>query len=240
MPEIPSDRSPSFELKGEMSMLTVFRPLTDDLDYIRASLAEKTAMSADFFRHLPVVIDLQGAAPQALTLVLGDIASVLRDHGLVPIGVRGLRSELEPTAIAAGLGILHSSGNQLPRIEAKAKPEEPKPAPVTHDASTVLIERPVRSGQQVVAPHGDLVIVGAASAGSELLAAGSIHVYGTLRGRALAGVNGNREARIFCLKLEAELLSIAGCYQLLEQRRSVIPGPVKVSLEQERLRLDSI
>ncbi len=237
-----SDSSPGFELKGEMSMLTVFKPLSGDLEQITRGLTDKVAQTSELFRQLPVVIDLQ-TAPEAVALALDlrVLAEMLRNHGLVPVGVRGMDAERHDEVQAAGLGVLHAGAGSAARTESRAKTvDNHANGNAGSQAGTVLVERPVRSGQQVVAPKGDLVVVGAASPGSELLAAGSIHVYGSLRGRALAGVSGNREARIFCLRMEAELLSIAGCYQLLEERQEQMPGPVRIKLEGERLRLDSV
>ncbi len=223
-------------------MLTVFRPLCTDLELMAMGLAEKTSKLPELFRHLPVVIDLQGMADAPPPLRVKELARILTANGLVPVGVRGAPPEMLGEVLGAGLGVMRvPSGSARSGASAKEVVAEAAPPPSPPLASvTTLVERPVRSGQQVVSANGDLVIIGAASAGSELLAAGSIHVYGPLRGRALAGVNGNREARIFCMKMEAELLSIAGCYQLLEDRTQTATGPVQIRLQGERLRVDSL
>jgi septum site-determining protein MinC len=93
---------------------------------------------------------------------------------------------------------------QAPKVETKPKP------------TSLLIESPVRSGQSIVFAEGDVTVIGSVGSGAEIVAGGSIHIYGTLRGRAMAGVNGNAAARIFCQKIEAELLAIDGYYQTVE------------------------
>jgi septum site-determining protein MinC len=105
----------------------------------------------------------------------------------------------------------------------------------------LTIERPIRSGQQIYAKNGDLIILSQTSAGSEVMADGSIHVYGPLRGRVLAGVKGDKTARIFCRSLEAELIVIAGCYQLLDESDTELKGkPAMIHLEDEKLIIESI
>ncbi|MCK5917403.1 MAG: septum site-determining protein MinC [Cocleimonas sp.] len=105
----------------------------------------------------------------------------------------------------------------------------------------LIIERPIRSGQQIYAKRGDLIILSQTSAGSEVMADGSIHVYGPLRGRVLAGVKGNKKARIFCRSLEAELIVIAGCYQLLDESETELKGkPAMIHLEDEKLIIEPL
>jgi len=105
----------------------------------------------------------------------------------------------------------------------------------------LTIDRPVRSGQQVYAKNGDLIVLSQTSAGSEVMADGSIHVYGPLRGRVLAGVKGDKTARIFCRSLEAELIVIAGCYQLLDESKTDLKGkPAMIRLEDEKLIIESL
>ena len=118
-------------------------------------------------------------------------------------------------------------------------PERPvEPAPASRNK---LVTQPVRSGQQIYAPDGDLILMAAISAGAEVLADGNIHIYGILRGRALAGVKGNAKARIFCQSLEAELVSIAGCYRVIEQPEVELLGkPVHIFLSDNRLIIEPL
>nr|MDQ2693913.1 septum site-determining protein MinC [Pseudomonadota bacterium] len=104
-----------------------------------------------------------------------------------------------------------------------------------------LISQPVRSGQQMYAPDGDLILLGTVNAGAEVLADGNIHIYGHLRGRALAGARGNREARIFCQSLEAELVSIAGRYRVFEEMDAEVRGtPTQIFLADDRLIIEPL
>ncbi|MCW8930406.1 MAG: septum site-determining protein MinC [Gammaproteobacteria bacterium] len=107
--------------------------------------------------------------------------------------------------------------------------------------ATKIVKQTIRSGQQIYAPGGDLVIIGSVSTGAEILADGNIHIYGTLRGRALAGVRGNQEAAIFCHSLQAELISIAGIYLLSEDiQEDKIGASVQIYMEDEKLQMESI
>lgn len=119
------------------------------------------------------------------------------------------------------------------------KPNEPEP--VIAKKTSMMVERPIRSGQQVYAEEGDLIVLSQTSAGSEIMADGSIHVYGALRGRVLAGVKGDKTARIFCRSLEAELIVIAGCYQLLDESDTNLKGkPAVIHLEHDKLIIEPL
>ena len=118
---------------------------------------------------------------------------------------------------------------------SRSKPEKPelKPPP-----TSLLLDSPVRSGQSIVFPDGDVTVLGAVGSGAEIVAGGSIHVYGALRGRAMAGVNGNSSARIYCQKIEAELLAIDGYYQTAEEiDASLRSRPAQAWLEGETMRI---
>jgi septum site-determining protein MinC len=155
-------------------------------------------------------------------------------HGLQIIGVRGGSEELRQHAAAAGLPCFAASeraprptpANDAPAPEAPPPTQaaiDPAPPPVAGSASTptLVIDRPLRSGQQVYARGGDLVVLAAVNAGAEVIADGSIHIYAPLRGRALAGASGAPGARIFTTRFEAELVSIAGVYRTFE---AGVPG----------------
>lgn len=158
------------------------------------------------------------------------IRSIFLQHGLHVVGVRGAGEALSASAAAAGLpGITALKRPSRPVAEpATAKqpetqvvpppaPAEPSPAPPPPAAApTVIIDRPLRSGQQVYARGGDLVVLAAVNAGAEVIADGSIHIYAPLRGRALAGASGEASARILTTRFEAELVSIAGVYRTFE------------------------
>jgi septum site-determining protein MinC len=155
---------------------------------------------------------------------------VLRGHGLVPIAVRHGNAEHEAAAQRAGLGVLHG-GRTLGVEPSAAAATAPAPRPGR------IVTQPVRSGQRVVAADGDLVILAPVNTGAEVLAAGNLHVYAPLRGRAMAGLLGDTSARIFTLALQAELVAIAGVYRAIEADLpdDVRGQPAQVSLEDDRL-----
>jgi septum site-determining protein MinC len=146
----------------------------------------------------------------------------------------------------AGFAIMADSSSPVaekPAVSQKSQKveiREPQAATLVSNEGTRLITTPIRSGQQIYAQGGDLVVISSVSSGAELLADGNIHVYGTLRGRALAGINGNPKARIFCQHLEAELVAIAGEFKIFEQAPNSYPGAVQIYLKDEQLRIESL
>ena len=181
-----------------------------------------------------------------LTADWTQVKKILQTHGLNVIGVRGGCNELRQSAAAAGLpafASLERAPRPSPAVsEASPASAPPPPSPVEIAAApiisapapvpTMVVDRPLRSGQQVYARGGDLVVLAAVNAGAEVIADGSIHIYAPLRGRALAGASGAAGARIFTTRFEAELVSIAGVYRTFE---AGVPGdlagkPVQVQL----------
>lgn len=223
-----------FELKGSLFTLTVLQLRQTDLDAIEHQLRAKVAQAPGFFQNVPVVLDLADLheVPDFTALI-----GLLRRYSLLPVGVRNATSVLQETAIHAGLALLRDDrGN--PRTTTSAT--EPAPAPSTSNHNRLHLQ-PVRSGQQVYAADGDLIVVGPVSVGAEVLADGNIHIYGTLRGRALAGVRGDTQARIFCHSLEAQLVSIAGTYRVLEEPAEADRNlAVQIYLEDEKLVIEPL
>jgi len=226
------ERSAAFELKGRMATLTVLRLLSPDSEALSAQLDAKVVEAPAMLRGLPIVLDL-GGMDEVDAGQLRRWLDIVRGSGLVPVGVCGVAGALAEEARAQGVGVFPdmvggSRGGARERTEEK---------PVEPDTTLGrIVEQPVRSGQQIYARGGDLVVLASVSPGAEVLADGNIHVYGTLRGRALAGMRGQREARIFCRSLRAELISIAGQYQLSEQMGgSESAGPVQIYLEDDAL-----
>jgi len=225
------DQAP-FDLKGSLFTLTVLHLRKPDPALIDARLAEKIQQAPGFFNNAPVVIDLEGLNEPHEAVDFSALHEVLRKHNMIPVGVRHGSPELRAAALLAGLPALPET-----RPATAKKPE----APETVTTNTRIHTQPVRSGQQVYAVEGDLVVLGAISPGAEVLADGSIHIYGPLRGRALAGVRGDRRARIFCQSLEAELVSVAGQYRLIEQLDASLRGQfVQIYLSEERLIIEPL
>ena len=169
------------------------------------------------------------------------MGELCREYGLVPVAVRGGTEEQAVSANVAGLPQLPASKEQATPPEQKQEPVKQEAQPAKEGGENILVTTPIRSGQQVFAPKGDLIIVAPVSAGAEVLASGNIHVYGPLRGRALAGVNGDIQARIFCQSLEAELISIAGSYKVNEDlREHNWKDNIQARLENEQLVIDTL
>ena len=262
--------SQPFQLRGGAYTLLVLR-LNDPKDpLLFQALADKIAQAPNFFRHAPVVLDLQNLA-DAPPFNMAELGRRLRQHQLVPIGVQNGTDEQNRAAVNAGWS-LFPEGRQAPLRENAPAPRAVEPAaaapsgapdagetadePETeaeteteaaeapesaHGTTARLITQPVRSGRQVYAHGGDLVVMSSIGAGAELLADGHIHVYGALRGRALAGVSGDREARIFCRSLEAELVSVAGYWRVRDDIPETLIGkPAQIFLDGERIAIEPL
>ena len=137
----------------------------------------------------------------------------IRVYAIEAKGIDALGPELPPLLIGARQTIIEELPEEPEQNAKAAAPAKPEDGPASN---TLIIESPIRSGQSILHPDGDVIVLGSASSGSEIIAGGSIHVYGTLRGRAFAGAWGNRKARIFCRKNEAELLAVDGWYRTAE------------------------
>jgi septum site-determining protein MinC len=206
----------------------------NDLTLIEQQLEEKIRLAPDFFKNSPVIIDLKELTKQSLELDIAVVTELAKKHGLLPIGIRGGSTQQNKEALTLRIPV-YSSNN---RATANQKPAQttsdvspPKDPVIIPQPTTTVITQPIRSGQRLYA-HGDLVILAQVSAGAEILAEGNIHIYGSLRGRALAGVQGNTEARIFCSNLQAELISIAGNYKISEDlNKTVYNKPVHIYLK---------
>jgi septum site-determining protein MinC len=198
-------------------------------------LAEQIQLSPRFFLNAPVVLDLKEEAEFTHEAEFAEAREILRRHTLSLIGVQNATPAQLEAAAAAGLASFAPNAPQSSRrpLREPTRSAPPMSAPA---ARTRLVTQPVRSGTQIYARGADLVITAAVSPGAEIIADGNIHVYGALRGRALAGAGGDVDARIFCSRLEAELVSIAGRYLVSEQLPAEQQGfPVQIALVDERL-----
>jgi septum site-determining protein MinC len=199
-------------------------------------LARQVQRSPRFFLNAPVVLDLKGASEFTGEAEFVEAREVLRRHTLTLIGIQNALPAQTEAAAAAGLASFAPNSTQ----PSRPRPVEPAPAPPSPALSTTaksrLVIQPVRSGTQIYARGTDLVVTAPVSPGAEIIADGNIHVYGVLRGRALAGASGDVEARIFCTRLEAELVSIAGHYLVSDQLPPEQRGlPVQIALVDDRL-----
>lgn len=256
-------------LKGEMSMLNVLHLQEFDVDKVCAELKLKRDASPQFFMRIPIVIDcieldFETTSNESLLLFFSDLKNNLFDLGFIPIGVRSIPTENSDMLIESGWTVMQAStkirqadrvakhlsekneeeasGNNTVSVNLPEESQQAVSEKTPQDKKeSLMIERPVRSGQQIYAAGGDLTVLAATSAGSEVMADGSIHVYGALRGRVLAGVKGNESARIFCQSLQAELIVIAGRYQLLDESDTTLIGkPAMIHLHGEKLIIEPL
>jgi septum site-determining protein MinC len=184
-------------------------------------LAQQVQRSPRFFLNAPVVLDLRGAAEFTHEAEFIEARDILRRHTLTLIGIQNAQPTQVDAAAAAGLASFAPNASQPSRARPVEHAPNAAPAPPRLDAAATaksrLVTQPVRSGTQIYVRGADLVVTAPVSPGAEIMADGNIHVYGVLRGRALAGASGDAEARIFCSRLEAELVSIAGHYLVSDQ-----------------------
>lgn len=207
----------ALELKGRMLSATRIRVLDADPVAIANHLAELRRQMPQALKGLVAVLESD------LALDLPVLLSLLRDAGIQPVGVAD--GPLTAAAIKAGLAVLPKDSRARsaePASSAPAPTVTPPPEPARR--STRVITEPVRSGQQVYAEDADLVVLSAVSPGAEVIADGCVHVYGPLRGRALAGARGDENARVFARRFEAELVAIAGVYAVADQIKSAKSG----------------
>jgi len=195
-------------LRGRSYVAFVFSPVVPIVDWL-AEIDATLARSPGYFVGKPIVLDL--AAVDLSAPAIAHLLGSLDERSIRVLGIEGVDEERLTTSMPPWLTgcracvITRNEPAQKPEPEAKAKP------------TSLLLENPVRSGQSVVFTEGDVTVLGSVGSGAEIVAGGSIHIYGTLRGRAMAGVNGNSSARIYCQKIEAELLAIDGYYQTAEE-----------------------
>lgn len=212
----------TFEIKSANLPLVALRLKSTDLSTLAAELARQYGDLPDFFDNEPLVIDLSALAANAGELDFPALIALLRQHRLAPLAFKGGGDQQAAAALAAGLVaapdavLTRASAPTQPAPEPAAAPTEPEPPQAPVALPALVIDKPLRSGQQVYARGRDLVVMAMVNAGAEVIADGHIHVYAPLRGKAIAGARGNADARIFALSLEPELISIAGIYRTTE------------------------
>jgi septum site-determining protein MinC len=195
----------SFRFRGGTFHALVVKPETPIEAWI-GDIDKLLARSPGFFAGKSVVIDVSG-----LKLAKDAFLSLLDELSVREIRILGVEGA-DPSCVDGRVPSLTPGKSGKDKKAPAQAIETSTPAP----ASSILIDKPVRTGQQITHPHGDVTIIGSVSSGAEIVAAGSVHIYGTLRGRVLAGAYGNSHARIFCKRLEAELMSIDGHYLMAD------------------------
>jgi septum site-determining protein MinC len=226
-----STARPSFKFRGGSFHALVVRP-ESPLEAWLADVDVLLARSPGFFAGKSVVVDVSGLSltKQVFLGLLDELSR--RDIRI--LGVEGAN----PADVDGRVPSLVRGQADRPDTAGAPAVQSPAPAPAPPPVSSLLIDAPVRSGQAIVHPDGDVTIVGSVSSGAEIIAAGSIHVYGTLRGRVLAGAYGNQRARIFCRRLDAELIAIDGHYIVADEVEPHLrKAPIQAWLEGDELKI---
>lgn len=245
MADVPPARTRAvFEFKSAMLPLIAVILKTADLRVLADALDAQLADSPDFFEQEPVVIDLS-QLPEADARTRIDFAALralLARHQTQPIAVRGGSDVQNAAARAAGMSVTAmpaAPAPPTPRPAAAPPSEAPQivrelPVPAT---GTLLIDKPLRSGQQIYARGGDVIVTAVVSYGAEVIADGNVHVYAPLRGKAIAGARGDAQARIFTTCMEAQLVAIAGIYRTSEVAlpADIAGRAVQVSLDGKKI-----
>lgn len=246
-------KSAPFQLRGGSAMVMVLRLIDPARADFGQQLAAKVAQAPDFYRDAPVILDLETLArwPAPPNVDFAALRAGIADAGLVCVGVQNGTPHLTQAARRAGLAAFPSArpaNRPNAAAESEPAPAAPPPpraaapappaareAPPAREAAPAIVQKvvkgktrlvtePVRSGQQVYARDGDLIVMGTVNAGGEVLADGNVHIYGALRGKAIAGASGDREARLFCQRFDPELVSIAGLFRIADQIETDLIG----------------
>jgi septum site-determining protein MinC len=223
---------PTLRIRGRSVMALVIAPEPPFTNWF-AALDQQMRRSAGFFADRPVVVDLSAVLESAGRDAIAVALDGLEERGLRVIGAEGV----EPSVLAG------TSWARLPtslqgRDVAKTPRNDP---PAALAAPSMLVDRPIRSGESLVFENGDIIVVGTVASGAEVVAGGSIHIYGALRGRALAGLRAGASARIFCRRLEAELVGVDHLYRTADQWGPDLHGcAVQVHCDRGALRLSAL
>jgi len=222
--EASTYKKSALELKSSSFSVPVLVIHTTELKQIQHQLKEKIAQAPEFFKNSPLLIDLKNCKDNEQPINLSALIEFLYAEKLFPIGINA--GNLDQNTIASKFHIpvhtirdtqsTRSTTTIKKPIENTESVTEPANKEPVNTIENMLVSQPVRSGQRIYA-KGDLTVLSHVSAGAEIMAEGNIHIYGALRGRALAGVQGNTQSRIFCSSLQAELVSIAGHYKVSEE-----------------------
>ena len=231
----------SLRFRGRSFLALVLAPEPPLEDWL-AELDDWVAKSPGFFLGRPVVLDVG-----ALTLDKDSLASLIGELAEREVRIMGLEGA-KSSIVGLGMPPLVSGGKQSDTDLPEIPPRQDVPAaghPVVASAppapvKSLVVDTPVRSGQSVLFPQGDVTVIGSVASGAEVVAGGSIHVYGALRGRAIAGSTGNPKARIFCGKLEAELLAIDGLYKTADSMDEYRGRPAQVWLDGNAIRITAL
>jgi septum site-determining protein MinC len=257
-PKPPAAPSPPVDIRYGQIGLVQLRIRTTDAGALLDELTGRIATAPNFFRRTAVCLDLSDLEGTLEIPAIKGVIDAVRRAGMLSVGLAGTAADLETVATALNLPILSgfrpSSGVAAgiqpapPTVVAAPAPAPPEPvpmpepplapapAPAETGLAALIQSQTVRSGQRIYARNRDLVITAGVGAGAEVMADGCIHIYGSLRGRAMGGVHGQLSARVFCQEFHAELVSIAGVFRVFETIPKELAGkPVQAWLDGEDL-----
>lgn len=239
-------REPAVEIRFGQVGLAQVRIRTTDAGTILDELTGRVASAPQFFERTAVCLDLSALEKEPSAAEMRAVFDAVRRAGMLAVGLAHGTAAVDALARSLEVPVLTQF-----RVQGKATPvqpvKEPPPKPSAPPEPTVLStpslmqHQPVRSGQRVYARHSDLVVTATVGAGAEVIADGCVHIYGTLRGRAMAGARGEVTARVFCQEFHAELVSIAGVFRVFETLPAELAGkPVQAWLDGDDLRFARI
>ncbi|KAF3977335.1 MAG: septum site-determining protein MinC [Methylococcales symbiont of Iophon sp. n. MRB-2018] len=241
--ETPTYTKSALEFKSTSFSVPILVIFNAELVQLECQIEQKIAQAPEFFKNLPILVDLQTCNHQQQKVDLSALIKYLRNKKIFPIGICGGNKKQNKLALELNIPSHTVQRNSAAATDASLKlnttniekSNENSSSEITPPVENMLITQPIRSGQRVYA-KGDLTILSHVSAGAEVMAEGNIHVYGALRGRALAGVQGNTNSRIFCSELHAELVSIDGHYKINgEIDKGISSNPAQVYLQNQKL-----
>lgn len=231
-------RDTACEIRFGQVGLAQVRIRTADAVAVHDELAARVKTAPQMFEHTAVCLDLNALEAEPTTAQVQALVDVIRTAGMLPVGLAHGTAGIDAIARELDFPVLTQFRAQTRAAAAAPAPAE---APVDAGKPTLLHHHPVRSGQRVYARHRDLVVTNIVGAGAEVMADGCVHVYGTLRGRIMAGVRGEVTARVFCQDFHAELVSIAGVFRVFETLPAELAGkPVQAWLDGDDLRFARI
>ena len=230
----------AFDIKSASITGLALALRTADITAIEAELGARVRDAGDLFHNAPVLIDVSALSTDqaADQLALARLVELMSRFTMRAVGIVGADGAL--LTLALGLGLIEEIAIRPRQRIVAATAVDHAVAGLT--APTLVIDKPLRSGQRVYARGGDLVVLGMVSHGAEVIADGNIHVYGPLRGRAIAGANGDSDARIFATTMQPELISIAGTYRTTDKPLApdVLGKPAQARLDGERLLIEAL
>ena len=245
----------SFQLKGSALTVVVLALIEYKPETLAAELKEKIDQAPHFFLNSPVLISLERLEnPESCSALLNDASELItlcRTLDLQPLGFSAVPDVLLSSVKKTGLAVLSKPAERALKVPVKEVTKSTETVVETIVERVIeerlvqrvskVVTRPVRSGQQIYAEGADLIVLAQVSEGAEVLADGNIHIYGSLRGRALAGVKGDETARIFCSQLEAELVSVAGNFVLHDTLpKELLKKSAQILLRGEKVVVESL